>query len=170
MFCPRCGAAGIEEGLKFCRNCGLPLSQVTTYVASGGTNDLTAFNPPPPVPLSKLGFTPKQVLTLRIVGVLISPALVALLQELLRFPEEIIAITAIFVPFLVLLSFFRYRAQKMQIGAQQDVQRQLPVSPPPIASPRPKNTNPLEAPRPVDVPQPVSVIEDETVRFPEKRS
>jgi len=168
MFCPRCGA-GIEEGLKFCRNCGLPLSQVTTYVASGGTNDLTVFNPPPVV-LSKRGFTLKQVLTLRILGVLISPALVAILQELVGFPEEIIAITAIVAPFLILLAFFRYRAQTMQIAAQQDMQRQWIVPPPPIALPRPKNTNPLEEPRPADVAHPVSVIEDETIRFPEKRS
>jgi hypothetical protein len=115
MFCPRCGLE-IDEGLKFCRNCGLPLSQVTTYVASGGTNELTAFNPPP-VPLSKLGFTPKQVLTLRIAGVLISPALVAILQELLGFPEEIIAITAIVAPFLILLAYFRYRSEDADRGS-----------------------------------------------------
>lgn len=43
MYCPRCGTQAIET-TKFCRSCGLALTPVTTYVATGGTAPLT---PPP---------------------------------------------------------------------------------------------------------------------------
>ncbi len=43
MYCPRCGTQVIET-TKFCRSCGLALTPVTTYVATGGTAPLT---PPP---------------------------------------------------------------------------------------------------------------------------
>ena len=36
MYCPRCGSPNTDT-IKFCRQCGLALQQVTGYVASGGT-------------------------------------------------------------------------------------------------------------------------------------
>jgi len=163
MFCPRCGTV-TEEALKFCRNCGLSIAPITGYIASGGTKDLTTLNTPPP--LTRFGFTLKQVLVLRIAASLLLPAVVGTLASLFGLPDEIIGMAAILAPFLVLLSIFRYRAQKMHLNALQEPARQLPTSPPPAppALTLPKNTNPLNAA------PPVSVVEDETVRLPEKRS
>lgn len=163
MFCPRCGVV-TEEGLKFCRSCGLPIAPITTYVVSGGTKDLTIANPPPP--LTKLGFTLKQALVLRIAASLLLPAITGILASLFGWKDEIIGMAAILAPFLILLSIFRYRAQTLRLSAPQESLRQLPTSTPssPPALAVPKNTNPLNAA------QPVSVIEDDTVRLPEKRS
>lgn len=162
MFCPRCGTV-TEEGLKYCRNCGLAIAPVTNYVVSGGTMDLTNANPPSP--LTRSGFTLKQVLVLRIAASLLLPAATGILASLFGWRDEIIGMTALLAPLLILLSIFRYRAQAIHQIARQET-RQLPTSqpPPPPALAVPKNTNPLNAA------QPVSVIEDETVRFPEKRS
>lgn len=166
MFCPRCGS-GIDEGLKYCRNCGLPIGQISGYVASGGTKDLMQMSPAPP-PLTRMGFTIKQVLGLRIAASLLLPAFVGMLASLGHWPDEVIGIAAVLAPFLILLSIFRYRAQAIHQAAAMDSGRQinasLPPLPPPPVLPMPaqKNTNPLNAA------QPVSVIEDETVRFPEK--
>lgn len=158
MFCPRCGTV-TEEGLKFCRNCGLSIAPITSYIASGGTKDLTTASAPPPV--TRLGFTLKQVLVLQIVASLLLPAIFGILDA----PEAVIGIAAVLAPLLILLSIFRYRTKAMHLIARQESARQLPASPiqPPPALDRPKNTNPLNAA------QPVSVIEDETVRFPERR-
>jgi len=163
MFCPRCGTV-TEEGLKFCRNCGLSIAPITSYIVSGGTKDLTTLNAPPP--LTRFGFTLKQVLVLRIAASLLLPAVVGTLASLVGLPDEIIGMSAILAPFLVLLSIFRYRAQAIHLRAFQEIGRQLPTSPPPPppALVMPKTTNPLNAA------QPVSVIEDETIRLPEKRS
>ena len=40
MYCPRCGSPN-PDATKFCRQCGLALTQLTGYVASGGTAVLT---------------------------------------------------------------------------------------------------------------------------------
>jgi hypothetical protein len=163
MFCPRCGVI-TEEGLKFCRNCGLPIAPITSYIASGGTKDLILANSPPP--LTRSGFTLKQVLALRIAASLLLPAAVGILASFFGLADEVIGLAALLAPFLILLSIFRYRAQAMQLRIPQTTQSQSVMSPPPPppALMKPKNTNPLN-PAP-----PVSVIEDETVRFPEKRS
>lgn len=39
MYCPRCGSQNTET-TKYCRQCGLPLQQVSGYVATGGTGAL----------------------------------------------------------------------------------------------------------------------------------
>lgn len=163
MFCPRCGTV-TEDGLKFCRNCGLSIAPITSYIASGGTKDLPSVNTPPP--LTRFGFTLKQALVLQIAASLLLPAVTGILASLFGWPDEIIGMAAIVVPFLVLLSIFRYRAQALRFNSSQETSRQLPTAlpPSPPALAVPKNTNPLNAARPV------SVIEDETVRFPEKRT
>ena len=91
MFCPRCGSQ-INEGLKFCKSCGLPVAQVSTYVATGGTGQLMA--PPmmmaPPQKPDLL--TPKQQMAAIImIWVFVIP-LIALLCAMFDLPEELIAL------------------------------------------------------------------------------
>ena len=164
MFCPRCGT-GVEDGLKYCRNCGLPVAPITSYVASGGTKELTLANATPP-PLTRLGFTLKQVMVLRIAASLLLPAVVAILASVQHWPDEAVGMAALLAPFLILLSIFRYRALAMQLPKSQSAplpQAVVSAPLPPPALVTPKNTNPLN-------PAPISVIEDETVRLPEKQS
>src|SRR6185503_5824058 len=48
MYCPRCGSQN-TEATKFCRQCGLALTQVIDYVSTGGTG--TFARPPSMQPL-----------------------------------------------------------------------------------------------------------------------
>ena len=45
MYCAGCGAPNTDT-TKFCRLCGLPLTQLADYVASGGTSGHTLINLP----------------------------------------------------------------------------------------------------------------------------
>ena len=178
MYCPRCGSQ-INEGLKFCKSCGLPVAQVSTYVATGGTGQLVAppmMMAPPPKPEL---LTPKQQMGAIIMTWVFAIPLIALICSMLNFPEELIALPAITLPLGIIGAYFRYKAQVRrrqyeeqyaQYHQQQYYQQQQPQqqnwAPPSVNAPTyqsalpPQSTNPLGK---------GSVIEDETKKLPEKR-
>lgn len=173
MFCPRCGSP-INESLKFCRACGLPLAQISTYVATGGTANLTPGPYPPQLEFDEY-LTPGQKLALMIVLMLLSPALLALLAEAFGAPAELVAIPAILMPAGILWAVFHYKAvmrRRQAMAAQlpnnaSGASLQLPQQQAGEAYPVPQQlpqarTNPL-----TDVSR-GSVIEDETQKLREK--
>jgi len=97
MFCPRCGSQ-INAGLKFCKSCGLPVAQISTYVATGGTGQLVA--PPTMIgpPQKPDLLTPKQEMAAIIILWVFAIPLIAIFCAMFDFPEEIIALPAITLP------------------------------------------------------------------------
>jgi hypothetical protein len=173
MFCPRCGSP-INESLKFCRACGLPLAQISTYVATGGTANL-APGQPPPLEYDEY-LTPRQKLSLTIVLMLLAPALLGLLSEAFGLPEELIGIPAVLLPVGILWAVFHYKAVMRRRKNQALLAANaFPVNPMQYAQPLPGEAyqNPLELPPPRTNPLadvvPGSVIEDETRKLHEKR-
>lgn len=163
MFCPRCGAS-ILDGLKFCRNCGLPVTQVSTYVATGGTASLT---PLPDVDLDEY-LTPLQKLILTIFALVVSPAVVAILAEMLGFDGTVAAIPSVFMPIGITWAIFHYKAvmrrrkhYSMQLANQLVIEQPRPaqIIDPGVPVLPTTQTNPLSEPRRG------SVVEDETQRF-----
>ncbi len=179
MYCPRCGSQNTET-TKFCRQCGLPLMQVTSYVATGGTGSLTSA-PPPPISIEPDGLTPKQRMALTIILIVISPALLGLLAGItdLDLFGYLAGLVSILMPLGIVWTIFHYKAQmrKLQQKAfqQQVMQQQMtPPQPQPMPMPAfqphsyqaplsPPPTNPLADQRRG------SVTEDETQRFPGQR-
>ena len=163
MFCPRCGAS-ILDGLKFCRNCGLPVTQVSTYVATGGTASLTT--PPEVDPTEYL--TPLQRLILTIVVLVAAPAIVAILSAMIGLDGAFVAIQSVFTPIGIVWAIFHYksvmrrRKHNQLLYANQPIieqpQRAQIIDPGVPALPQ-TPTNPLREPRQG------SVVEDETQRF-----
>src|SRR5262249_60104249 len=72
MYCPRCGSQNMDA-TKFCRQCGLPLAQVSDYVAAGGTGALASPPAPPPLLETPEVVALKQQRILTILGICISP-------------------------------------------------------------------------------------------------
>src|SRR5262245_7017851 len=79
MFCPRCGSQN-TDATKYCRQCGLPLAQVSDYVAAGGTGAI-ARPPAPPLPETSEMLALKQQRILTILGVCIAPVVFAILAD-----------------------------------------------------------------------------------------
>lgn len=173
MFCPRCGSP-INESLKFCRACGLPLTQISTYVATGGTANL-APGQSSPAPEFDEYLTPGQKLALMIILMLLSPGLLAMIAEATGAPGELVAIPAMLMPAGILWAVFHYKAvmrRRKAMAAQ--IMNQVPVAPMQLAQHPPSEaypyppqlaepqTNPL-----ADVSR-GSVIEDETRRLRDK--
>jgi hypothetical protein len=173
MFCPRCGNQ-INEGLKFCKSCGLPVAQVSTYVATGGTGQLAA---PPPVmgpPQKPELLTPKQQMGLIIMTWIFAIPLLAIICEMLDFPAELVGFASLTLPLGIIFAVLRYKAQvrRRQYEEQyaqyhqQQYYQQQNWAPPPVSAPPyqsalpPQQTNPLGK---------GSVIEDETKKLPENR-
>ena len=162
MFCPRCSAQ-ITEGLKYCRNCGLPISQISSYVATGGTANLAPVSPSGP--LSTEDLTPKQWLAVPIMLLVLSPAIVAVFAEALNLNSELAAIPAVLMPVGIILAIFHYKAQIRRLRELQQPQGMMPPPTVYAAQPLPPHrTNPL-----ADVTR-GSVVEDETRRLPEERN
>jgi len=171
MFCPRCGAS-INDSLKYCRNCGLPISQISSYVATGGSANLAPQSEPGA--LSGEYLTPKQRMTLTIMLVILSPAIFAVLGKSLGLPPGIASIPAVLMPVGLIWAVFHYKAQvrrrrlEQQYGMMAPTTAHTPqppqVAPVPYPTPLPPHqTNPLaEVPR-------GSVVEDETRKLPEER-
>ena len=163
MFCPRCGAS-ILDGLKFCRNCGLPVTQVSTYVATGGTANLST---PPEAELNEY-LTPLQKLILTIIALVASPAIVAILADMIGVDGSFAAIPSVFMPIGIIWAIFHYkfvmrqRKQNRMLFANQPViaqQQPAQIIDPGVPALPPTQTNPLREPRRG------SVVEDETQRF-----
>ncbi len=180
MFCPRCGSQNTET-TKFCRQCGLPLTQITSYVATGGTGALTPAPPPPPISIEPDGLTPKQRMALTIILIVLSPAILGVLAGItdLDLFGYLAGLVSVLMPLGIVWTIFHYKAQmrKLQQKAfqQQIMQQQMtPPQPQPMPMPAfqprsyqaplsPPPTNPLADQRRG------SVTEDETRRFPERR-
>ena len=89
MFCPKCSQTQVSDDVRFCSRCGLPLEAVTLVVANGGMLPAQLQPPgvevlPPPSPRLR---GVRQGGKLMLLGVLVVPLLV-LLVESLRAPEE----------------------------------------------------------------------------------
>lgn len=179
MYCPRCGSPNTDT-TKYCRQCGLPMTPVSGYVSTGGTAALAQVPPTGSSPIDKVteGLTLKQRLVVTILLWLISPALLAVLDETLGgygIIDRIIPFAAILMPVGIVWAVFRYKAKKslleaqaehsqiappqaMPVSYQQPALEQAPYRPP-IEPPR---TNPLT----VEKSMPGSVTEEDTRHLP----
>ncbi len=184
MYCPRCGTANTET-IKFCRQCGLPIAQVSGFVASGGTGAL--ISPPPmhhqqalPVQLAEtsemLALKQKRIMT--IMAMIFLPIVLAIIGEEVFNAGEVFAATFLLIPLGITWAIYHYKTQLRRLQekqVQQHFAAQQPMYQPtgqayssPIPQPvfqgqlAPPPTNPLNVANPI----PSSVIEDETRRFP----
>ena len=180
MYCPRCGTAN-TEAIKFCRQCGLPLAQVSGYVATGGTGPLmvppTMPAPVAPVQLAEtsemLALKQKRILT--ILAMILLPIVATIIGEEAFQVGEIMAVLFLLIPLGVTWAVFHYKTQLRRLQEKQLQQHFAPqpplypqtVQPTPIPQPMfqgqlpPAPTNPLNLANPV----PGSVIEEDTRRF-----
>jgi hypothetical protein len=192
MYCPRCGSQN-TDATKFCRQCGLPLAQVSDYVAAGGTGALARTAAPPPLPETSEMLALKQQRILTIISVCIAPVVFAILADEVFRVGDIAGLPFLLVPIGIVWARFRY---KMQLRRMQERQLQeyyaqqhqsMPLQAMPQQGPTPKliiqtQTDPsqleqlaqsaqMDAPRTNPLPEasPGSVVEDETRKFPEQR-
>ncbi len=146
MYCPRCGSPNTDT-TKFCRQCGLSLSQLVDYVASGGTSPLTSANLPnlaQPVTQSLEGMTPRQKMALTIIGMMLLVPFFGVVGEALFNTGEIAGLPAMLLPFGIIWAVFHFRNQARRL-AQEQWQRQMqmnqmyvpvqPYLPPPVQQP-----------------------------------
>ena len=120
MYCPRCGSQN-TDATKFCRQCGLPLAQVSDYVAAGGTGALARPSPPPPLPETSEMLALKQKRTLTILSVCIAPIVFAILADEVFRVGDIAGLPFLLVPLGIVWARFRY---KMQLRRMQERQLQ----------------------------------------------
>jgi zinc-ribbon domain len=185
MYCPRCGSQN-TDATKFCRQCGLPIAQITDYVATGGTGALA--QPPSPPPLIEtsemLALKHKRALT--IISVCIAPIILAILADEVLHYDDLAGIPFLLVPIGIVWARFRYKTQLRRLQErqlQEFYERQQQAMPPQATGPKliiqaPSNQAPSaqpqlaqsDAPRtnPLAEPSSGSVIEDETRKFPEQ--
>ena len=142
MYCPRCGSANTDT-TKFCRQCGLGLTQVSSYVATGGTAQLTPANAQEPSPLAQITatYTPKQKMVLTILFLVFLPGLLAVMSDIIGVAGLLVPVAGVFmcigIPWAVI--HFRNQArllEQQRWHAQMQMQQMpmgLPV--PPLAQP-----------------------------------
>lgn len=180
MYCPRCGTANTET-IKFCRQCGLPLAQVSGFVACGGTGPLVnpPMNQPLPAPVQlpetseMLALRQKRALT--ILAMFILPVVLTIIGEEAANAGEIMSVLFLLIPLGVTWAVYHYKTQLRRLQEQQLQQHFAMQNPgfgqmaPPVAMPQPAfqsqlappSTNPLSAAGSA----PSSVVEEETRRF-----
>ncbi|HZS10296.1 MAG TPA: zinc ribbon domain-containing protein [Blastocatellia bacterium] len=171
IYCPQCGS-GMSETTKFCKNCGLPLAQLRTYVSSGGTSPLSPTPPQSHTPGLMDGLTPKQQLILTILLFVFAPGILGTLGGVLGLGfifKPLVAISSTLMPLGIIWAVFRYKTIKKRMRQQTWYPQAVPPPPQPLAQGNiyqpplpPQQTNPLPHVRP-------SVVEDETQRFPGNR-
>jgi zinc-ribbon domain len=182
MYCPRCGSQN-TDATKFCRQCGLPLAQVSDYVAAGGTGALARPAAPPTLPETSEALALKQKRTLTILGVCIAPVIFAILADEVFRVGDIAGVPFLLVPFGIVWARFRYKMQLRRLQErqlqeyyaqhQQPAPQQAPtpklIIQSPIDQPQSAQFAQLDAPRTNPLPDqsPGSVVEDETRKFPE---
>lgn len=176
MYCPRCGTQAIET-TKFCRSCGLALSPVTTYVATGGTAPLT----PPTVPMDATsvstakGFWEKLPPNQQMVASIL--AFIFAIPFLGAFAGGRLAgMAAILMPLGIVWSVLYFRAKQRELEQRFHQLHRPPLAQtytPPPGMPQPVNiqppplrTNPLADGPPLRQHVPSSVTEEETQRLP----
>ncbi|HEX4948776.1 MAG TPA: zinc-ribbon domain-containing protein [Blastocatellia bacterium] len=175
MYCPRCGTQAVET-TKFCRSCGLSLTPVTTYVATGGTAPLT----PPPMHAdithtsSARSFwdklPPYQQMIASILAFIFAVPFLGVFAG-----GRLAGMAAILMPLGIIWSVLYFRAKQRELEQRhhQAAQMYTPPttafqSPPPVAVPTPQpRTNPLADNTPVPPYVPPSVTEQETQRLPQ---
>lgn len=179
MYCPRCGSQNTET-TKYCRQCGLPLQQISGYVATGGTGALAqppAYSAPPPVHLAETAEMQalKQKRIMTILSVCIAPIIFAVISKNVLHLDELVAIPFLLVPLGIMWASFRYKTQLRRLQERQMrehyAQRQYeqPAPQPPFQSQACQSqlnapgTNPL-----AEISQ-GSIVEDETRKLPEQR-
>lgn len=188
MYCPRCGSQN-TDATKFCRQCGLPLAQVMDYVAAGGTGALAQASAPQPAPLlpeTSEMLALKQQRALTILGVCISPIVLAILANEVLGMGDISGIPFLLVPIGIVWARFRYkmqlrRMQERQLQeyyANQQYHQQMPqqaptpklILQPPSDQQQLAQLAQVDAPRtnPLAEPSHGSVVEDETRKFSER--
>ena len=182
MYCPRCGSLN-TDATKFCRQCGLPLAQVSDYVAAGGTGAIARPPAAAPLPETSEMLALKQQRTLTILGVCIAPVVFAILaNEVFKF-GDISGIPFLLVPIGIVWARFRYKmrlrrlqeyyAQHHQPMPQQASTPKLILQPQadPSQLAQVAQMSQVDAPKtnPLPDPSPGSVVEDETRKFPEQR-
>lgn len=184
MYCPRCGSQNTET-TKYCRQCGLPLQQVSGYVATGGTGALAqppSYSAPPPFQFTEtaemLALKQRRIMT--ILSVCIAPIIFAIIGAGMFNLEEVVAIPFMLMPLGIAWAMFRYKTQLRQLQerqmreyyAQRQYQQpaQQPPTPQPLFQSQPyqpqlnaPGTNPL-----AEISQ-GSIVEDETRKLPEQR-
>ena len=113
MYCPRCGAPNTET-TKFCRQCGLALLEVTTYVATGGASSLQSVANTPVVQAGS--FTPKQKKILAILASLFVPLASLIFLSETGAPDAIVAPFVFSIPILITLSvmYFNNQAKRLE--------------------------------------------------------
>ena len=137
MYCPRCGSPNTDT-TKFCRQCGLAMTQLTGYVASGGTAQL-----PPPHTTSPNssnlvaqvtdGLTPKRKMVLTIILLAFSPAIFGTIGGVTGLESlggALAGISAILMPIGIVYTVMRYKAQKRKLEQAQAQMMQQPLYPP----------------------------------------
>ena len=138
MYCPRCGSPNTDT-TKFCRQCGLAMTQLTGYVASGGTARLSQPQPSPPnlpnlVAGATDGMTPKQKLVMTILLIAFSPAIFGVLGGVTGLGKELFgplaALSAVLTPIGIVWAVMRYKARKQRTEQAQAQMMQQPMYPP----------------------------------------
>jgi hypothetical protein len=189
MYCPRCGSQN-TDATKFCRQCGLPLAQVSDYVAAGGTGALARTAAPPPLPETSEMLALKQQRILTILGVCIAPVVFAILADEVFRVGDIAGLPFLLVPLGIVWARFRYKTQLRRLQERQlqeyyaqqhqSMQQQAPTpkliiqpqtDPSQLAqSAQSAESAQTDAPRTNPLPEasPGSVVEDETRKFPEQ--
>jgi hypothetical protein len=182
MYCPRCGLQN-TDATKFCRQCGLPLAQVSDYVAAGGTGAIARPPSPPPMPETSEMLALKQQRILTILGVCISPVILAILADEVFKVGDLAGIPFLLIPIGIVWARFRYKMrlrllQERQLQDYYNYQQSMPQpSPAPKLILQPQTDQPQlaqsaqsDAPRtnPLPDPSPGSVVEDETRKFSER--
>jgi len=186
MYCPRCGSQD-TDATKFCRQCGLPLGQVSDYVAAGGTGGRVRPATPPQLPETSEMLALKQQRTLTILGVCIAPIVFAILANELFKLGDLSGLPFLLVPLGIVWARFRYKTQLRRMQerqlqeyyAQQHQPALQPAPTPKLIIQPPTDQSQLaqlaqsahvDAPRtnPLPEPSPGSVVEDETRKFPEQ--
>lgn len=119
MFCPRCGAPN-PETTKFCRQCGLSLTQVSSYVATGGTAQLTPIKEATSH-LTQLtaGYSPRQKMVLTILSFIFIPAIVAIMTEPLGLEDFFVPLSALFMCIGIPWAVIHFRNQQRLLNQQQ---------------------------------------------------
>jgi hypothetical protein len=170
MFCPRCGAPN-PETTKFCRQCGLGLTQVSSYVSTGGTAQLTPSTPSPASPIAQITatYTPKQKMILSILCLIFLPGFLAVMSDFIGLADALVPVAGIFMCIGIPWAVIHFRNQQRLLDQQQwqaqmqMQQMQMGVPLPPIAPPvqhylQPPTQQPVQMPvqqSQAYVPQPV---------------
>lgn len=158
MYCPRCGTQNIET-TKFCRQCGLSLTQVSSYIATGGTAQLMpSAAPSTPAPLSQFaqliaGYSPRQKMWLTILCMIFLPGLAAVMGSPFDYFVPVLGVfMCVGIPWAVI----HFRNQQRLLDQQQwQVQIQMQQMQPPLQSHYLQPPQQFAQQVPVQMPQPM---------------